>query len=98
MHIWQCFPDRIADRQIRLTGEVRVNPTLQTDFRSTTIPSLRGTPRDLNRIQQIRLIAQALACAALGKCAEPTAVMADIGVVDVSVNHIRHNISVHISP
>ena len=93
MHVRQRLANRPADRQIRLSGEVRMNTTLQTDFGAPAIPGLCRTPRNFSSIQQIRLIAQSLACAAFGKCTKATAIVTNIRVVDVAVDHKGHRIT-----
>ena len=93
MHIGQRGLDRAADADIRRAGVVGMDAALQAHFRRAALPCLPRTPHHFVQCQIVRRAAQFLVRLALGERAELAAIIADVGVVDVAVDHVTHDVA-----
>ena len=59
------------------------------------LPGLRHARLDFRQGQVVAAFAQVLGHAPLGKGAETAAEIADVGVVDVAVDHVADRVAVH---
>ena len=80
--------DRPADVEIGLAGVVRVDAALQADLGRAPLPGFAGAARDLLEIHLVGHAAKILGQLALGERAEAAVEVADVGVVDVAIDHV----------
>ncbi len=81
------------DRDIGLAGVLRMNAALQADLGGALRPGLLDAPGDLGQRQVVGPVARAGLGGGLGEGAEAAAVGADVGVVDVAVDHVGHGLA-----
>ena len=93
VHIRQHRLDRAADAEIGLAGVVGMNAALQAHLGGAAIPCLLRSPHHFVQRQIVGCAAQFLVRLAFGERAETAAVVADVGVVDVAVDHVAHDVA-----
>ena len=98
MQIGELLLDRCADLQIGLTGVQRMNSALQADFCRTAIPRLAAASEDFVEGQIIGSPAQVFTQLAFGKSAELAFEVADIGVIDIAINHVADTVTIAFKP
>src|SRR5579859_684117 len=98
MHVHARF--RLAyglhDLEVRLTGETRMNPALQTHLRGAHGRRLTRAPCNLSEVQIVGGPTQIRVAAALGERTEPAMIEADVGVVNVAVDDVSHGVAHHL--
>ena len=73
-----------------------MDSTLHTDLGSAALPCFDAAPSYFFGTYVIRLTAQILAATAFRKGTELTFEIADVGVIDIAVNHIAHCVARHL--
>src|SRR6266508_1626210 len=73
-----------------------MNAALQADFGRAALPCLDGAARDLLEREVVRPAAQVVAQLALRECAEAAGVAADVGVIDVAINHVMDDVAAYL--
>src|SRR5262249_1102541 len=81
------------DVDVGLSRVFRMDAALQADLGGTARPGLRASSRDLREVEIVRLAAQRLVRLVLRERAEPAAIAADIGVIDVAVDDVAHDVA-----
>src|SRR5580693_7875722 len=93
VHIRDRRLDGTANAQIGLAGVVRMDAALKAYLGRASLPSLCRAAHDFLKRQVIGRTAQRLMRLALGKGAELAAVVTDVGIVDVAIDHVADNIA-----
>ena len=93
VHIRQRVLDRAADAEIGRAGVVGMDAALQAHFGRAALPCFLRPPHHFVQRQIVRRAAQCLVRLALGEGAELAAVVADVGVVDVAVDDVAHDVA-----
>ena len=93
VHLGDRRLDRPADRLIGVAGVVGMDAALQADFGRAAIPRLDRAARDFLDGEIVRRAAQILVRAAFREGAELAAEIADVGVVDVAVDDVAHDVA-----
>ena len=93
VHLGDDSLDRPADRLIGGAGVVGMDAALQAHFRRPAIPRLDRATRNFLDGEIIRRAAQILVRAAFREGAELAPVIADVGVVDVAVHDVTHDVA-----
>src|SRR5215204_7716179 len=88
----------LADLDVRLAGERRVDPALEADLDAPALPRLLGAAGDLLDRHQIRLAAQVFGELPFRERAEAAAEVADVGVVDVAGDDVGDLVSADLAP
>src|SRR6266446_3499966 len=70
-----------------------MDAALHADFGRAAIPRFVDAALDLVAVEVVGRAAQGVAELALGKSAEPAAVVADVGVVDVAVDDVADGVA-----
>ena len=81
--------DRAHDAGVVVARERRMDPALQADLGRASLPRLARTADDLLERDEIRRAAQVPRELPLREGAEPTAEVADVGVLDVPGDDVR---------
>src|SRR5689334_12412849 len=87
-----------TDRQIGLPSEGRVNTALHADFGRTAIPCLANAAADLREVNHVGLAPQSVMRLAFGEGTKPASMQADVGVIDVSCDHIADGVADAVAP
>ncbi len=82
--------DRAHDVRVVVAGERRVDPALQADLGRTALPCLARAANDLLERDEVRRAAQVPRELSLREGAEATAEVADVRVLDVPGDDVRH--------
>ena len=93
VHLGDDRLDRPADRFVGGAGVVGMDAALQADFRRAAIPRLDRAARDFLDGEIVGRAAQILVRAALREGAELAPEVADVGVVDVAVDDVAHDVA-----
>ena len=93
MHLGDDRLDRPADRFVGGAGVVGMDAALQAHFRRPAIPRLDRATRDFLDGEIIRRAAQILVRAAFREGAELAPEVADVGVIDVAVHDVTHDVA-----
>ena len=88
MHVRQRVPDRPANLEIRAPGEIGMDAALQADLGRAALPGFVRAPHDFVQAQYIRRTAQRFTGLAFRERAELALVLAQVGVIDIAVDHI----------
>src|SRR3954470_2169042 len=70
-----------------------MNPALQAYFRATSVPGFLRPPHHFVEREIVGRATQVLMRLALGEGTEPATEIADVGVVDIAVDHVSDNIA-----
>ena len=98
VHVGGRFLHRAAEVEIGLPGVVGVDAALHADFGRAALPGFDHAPLHLVEPEVVRLAAQVLGELALGEGAELAAEVADVGVVDVAVDDVGHDVAARLAP
>ena len=93
VHVRQRRLDRAADVEIGRAGVVGMDAALQAHLGGAAIPRFPRAAHDFVQVEVVRRAAQRLVRLALGERAELAAVVADVGVVDVAVDDVAHDVA-----
>ena len=93
MHPRQGLLDGAANCFIGCAGIIRVDAALQANLGRAARPGFPGATNDFRMVKIIGRAAQGLMRLALAEGAKAAAIGADIGVVDVAIDHITHGIT-----
>src|SRR5215470_5902731 len=73
-----------------------MDSALQTDFRCAPLPCLLGSAGDFLKREIIGPTSQMVMKFTLGKCAEATGIAANIGIIDIAIDNVGHNVATHL--
>ena len=90
--------DRAHDVGVVVAGEGRVDAALEADLGRSALPRLLGAPHDLVERDEVRRAAQVPRELPLGERAEAAAEVADVRVLDVPGDDVRHVVTAHLAP
>ena len=93
MHIAGRFFNCMADRDVGFTGVVGMNAALQADLCCPALPGFFCAPPDLFEIKVVGFVARDGRTSALGKGAETTGEITDVGVINIAVHHVADDIA-----
>ena len=96
VHSRCCFSNGCDYVEIGLSCVVGMDSTLHTDLGSAALPCVDAAPSYFFGTYVIRLTAQILAATAFRKSTELTFEIADVGVIDIAVNHIADCVARHL--
>ena len=98
VEVGQLRLDCLADLDVVVAREARVDAALQADLRRTALPGLVAATDDLLERHHVRGPPQVLGQLALRERAEPAAEVADVRVVDVARDDVAHRVAAHLAP
>ena len=98
MHVRQRRLDGLGDTDIGVAGIVGMDAALQAHLGRPARPGLLGPPHDLAHLQVVRRAAQRLVRLALGEGAERAAIVTNVGIVDVAVDHVTDHLAADAFP
>ena len=93
VHVGKLRLDRSHHVDIEVAGEIGMDPSLEGDLGGAPRPGLAGIADYLLDTHQIGLATQVEALRPLGEGAEPAFEVAEVGVVDVSVDDIGDRVT-----
>ena len=83
-----------ANIQVSIAIKVGMYATLKANFRSTPLPSFKGSVCNFIIGNQIGFTSQVLFSFAFGEGTEVTGIFTDIGVIDISCDYITDSITI----
>ena len=79
--------------QIGVAGVGRMNAALQADLGGAAVPGLDRAPGDLVQREVVGPAAQIIAQLSFRECAEAASIAADVGVIDVAIDHVADDVA-----
>ncbi len=98
MHAGHRLAHRAADFEIMIAGIFGMDAALHADFGGAALPGFRRAAHDLLGREVVGRAAQVGRQLAFGEGAEAAAEVADVGVVDVAHDGVRHGVADHLAP
>ena len=89
--------DRLDDARVVVAGERRVDPALEADLGGAALPCLAHPAHDFLVRHEVRRPAEVLGELALRERAEAAAEVADVRVLDVPRDDVRHVVAAHLA-
>src|SRR5581483_11979584 len=81
------------DVEVGLAGEARMDTPLEAYLRGASIGSLARAGGDFRQVEVVRRAAQIRRAAALREGTEAAMIKADVGVVDIAIDDIAHDVA-----